>query len=67
MSRIKFIVPKCICGRLAVAIVEDAPYDRCEFGKVPRCLLCAKEFKNMADKRQKEIDRVFGPVFRGTK
>ena len=64
MSRIKFIVPKCACGRLAVAIVEGAPYDRREFGKVPRCLSCAKKFKSLADERQKEIDRTYLPLLR---
>lgn len=64
MSRIKFIVPKCACGRLAVAVVENAPYDRREFGKIPRCLSCARKFKNLADERQKEIDRTYSPLLR---
>lgn len=64
MSRIKFTVPKCVCGRLAVAVVEGAPQDRSEFAKVPRCLSCAKKFKRLADERQKEIDKSFDGLFK---
>lgn len=64
MSRIKFTVPKCACGRLAVAVVEGVPADRKDFAKVPRCLPCAKEFKRLADERQKEIDKTYDDLFK---
>jgi hypothetical protein len=64
MSRIKFIVPKCACGRLAIATVEDAPYDRRDLGRVPKCLPCARQFKRLADDRQKEIDKTYEGLVR---